>query len=70
MFDLKLASVEIELIDGNEIRQDVGVYVWNRDHSKLCPKSKKWSPEILLSSEWHLKNINVVAKEEEEISLL
>lgn len=58
------------MADRNELRQNVGVFVWNHDHSKLCPKSKKWSPEMLLSSEWHLTNISVVAKEEEEINLL
>lgn len=70
MFDLKPASVKIEMADGNERRQNVGVYVWNGDHSKLCPKSKKWSPEMLLSSNWHLQNINAVAEEEENMVLL
>ncbi|KAE9989180.1 hypothetical protein Vi05172_g6321 [Venturia inaequalis] len=70
MFDLKPASVNIELVDGIDMKQDVAVYVWNGGHDKLCPKSKKWSPEMLLSSKWHRQNVSVVAEDEDNIALL
>lgn len=69
MFDLKPATVNVELADGMEMEQAVAVYVWNGDIGKLCPKSKKWSAEMLLSSKWHRQNISVVAKEEESIAI-
>jgi hypothetical protein len=70
MFDLRRVSVDLELADGKLAKHDAGVYIWNGSESKLVPREEKiWSPDTLLGSNWHRKNISLAAKEEEEMEL-
>lgn len=66
MFDLRRVTVQMELKDGSMWNHEAGVYVWNRAESRLLPLAeKKWSPDMLLTSQWHLRVISRTAKEEE-----
>ncbi|KAF2714608.1 hypothetical protein K504DRAFT_368424 [Pleomassaria siparia CBS 279.74] len=53
MFDLRRAKVDVELLDGEKVEVDAGVYVWNRDPGSLVAiEERAWRVEDAMESEW------------------
>jgi len=65
MFDLRRVKVEVELVGGETIEHEAGVYVWNRSEDFLVPTEERtWEVGNLLESKWFSKVISGAAGEE------
>jgi hypothetical protein len=67
MFDLKRVEVEVELSNGEIWKHEAGMYVWNKGEEILNGPEKAWSPSMLMTSEWHQRNIERASAEEEDL---
>jgi hypothetical protein len=65
MFDLRRATIEIELSDGDIMPLEAGLYVWNKSrHHLFSTDLVVWSPHEMLQADW-FQNIVEETREEE-----